>query len=72
MDSSSVLVWNVRGLDDRGHCDTVRKVVNSCKPNLICLQETKMSLIDIRDILSLVVISENLFSCQPKGLEGVS
>lgn len=36
-----------------GHRDIVRKVVESCKPNIICLQETKLALIEQRDVLSL-------------------
>jgi exonuclease III len=53
MNSSNVLIWNVRGVNDRGHRDTVRKVVVSCKPILICLQETKLALIDFHVMLSI-------------------
>jgi hypothetical protein len=44
MDSSNVLIWNVGGLNDRGHGDTVWKVVDSCKPILIGPQETRFCL----------------------------
>lgn len=54
MDPSKVLIWNVRGLNDRGRRDTVRKMVDSCRPSLICLQETKLSVISERDVLSIL------------------
>lgn len=45
MDSAdlSLLNWNVRGLNDAAHRELVRNAVISCKPNIVCLQETKLS-----------------------------
>ena len=54
MDPSNVLVWNVRGLNDRGRRDNVHKVVDSCRPNIICLQETKLAHISERDVLGFL------------------
>jgi mannosylglycoprotein endo-beta-mannosidase len=41
-----VLNWNVRGLNDRAKRNAVREFVESVKVNLVCLQETKLNVID--------------------------
>lgn len=54
MDSESFLIWNVRGLNSRAHHDMVRTVVEHKHVSLVCLQETKMNVIDdqtVRDII---------------------
>lgn len=52
MDYTSFLIWNARGLNDRARRDTVRKVVDSCKPLVVCIQETKLAVITERDVIS--------------------
>lgn len=52
MDPTNFLIWNARGLNDRARRDTVRKVVDACKPSLVCIQETKLAVITMRDVLS--------------------
>jgi len=52
--SSNILVWNMRGLNDRGRRDIVRKVMHSIKPKIICLQETKLTLISDFDVFSFL------------------
>lgn len=52
MDAVKFLIWNARGLNDRARKDTVRKVVDSCKPSLVCIQETKLAVIKEWDVIS--------------------
>jgi exonuclease III len=40
-----ILSWNVRGLNSMVRQENVRHVINTYKPELIYLQETKMALI---------------------------
>jgi len=54
MDKLSVLVWNVRGLNDRGRRDMLRKVVDDFRPSVVCIQETKLSYISERDVISFL------------------
>jgi exonuclease III len=41
-----ILCWNPRGLNDSAKRDSVREVVDSLRVSLVCLQETKMAVID--------------------------
>jgi exonuclease III len=50
MDSVSILIWNVHGLNDKDRRDVLRKVVEAARPSVICLQETKLSHIFERDV----------------------
>uniref|UniRef100_A0A0A9BGB3 Endonuclease/exonuclease/phosphatase domain-containing protein n=1 Tax=Arundo donax TaxID=35708 RepID=A0A0A9BGB3_ARUDO len=52
MDVSKILVWNVRGLNQRARRDSVREEVNSTRPDIICLQETKLEHVTLRHTLS--------------------
>jgi exonuclease III len=51
MDRTSILIWNVRGLNDKGRRDNLRKIVDASKPAVICLQETKLAHITERDVV---------------------
>lgn len=54
MDSEACLIWNVRGLKARARHQMVRTVVDQHRVSLVCLQETKRSVIDdtlIRELL---------------------
>ena len=42
----SVLSWNPRGLNDPAKRDSVREFVSPLRANIVCLQETKMEVID--------------------------
>ena len=44
--SPAVLSWNPRGLNDQAKRDAVREFVSTLSVNLVCLQETKMEVID--------------------------
>jgi exonuclease III len=46
--------WNVRGLNNVAKQEEVRQVINTVKPNLICLQETKLSAINQHTIRSIL------------------
>jgi exonuclease III len=54
MAASNVLIWNLRGLNDKKHRDMVHQVVQSYQPVVVCLQETKLSHISQRDVLSFL------------------
>jgi exonuclease III len=43
MDPSKIVCWNVRGLNGSARQDVVRCLVDSVKADVVCLQETKMS-----------------------------
>ena len=43
MNPSTILVWNVRGLNNRDRRNSVRDVVISSNADIICLQETKVA-----------------------------
>lgn len=44
MIASGILVWNVRGLNMVARRDAVRDVVLSSNADIVCLQETKLSI----------------------------
>lgn len=46
MISSNILVWNVRGLNNPARRGVVRRVVLLHNPAIICLQESKLSVVD--------------------------
>ena len=54
MDRSSILIWNVRGLNDKSRRDNLRKVVDESRPAVVCLQETKLSHISVQDVSSFL------------------
>ncbi len=35
--------WNVRGLNSRDKCVTVKSFIKGCKCGVVCLQETKLA-----------------------------
>jgi exonuclease III len=50
---SHILFWNVRGLNSVARQDVVWTVVHSARVDVICLQETKMCLLDRRSIMHM-------------------
>jgi exonuclease III len=46
MDSENILVWNDRGLNGQAHRAAVAALVAQERVSLICVQETKISVID--------------------------
>lgn len=54
MDSINFLIWNARGLNNRARRDSLRKIADACMPALVCIQETKLAVINERDVLSFL------------------
>lgn len=54
MNPSKILCWNVRGLNSRARQDAVRTLVDSCRVDIVCLQETKMTVMPPGVILSML------------------
>lgn len=54
MDKLNFMIWNVRGLNDKARRDNLRKVVDDTRPAVVCLQETKLSYISERDVISFL------------------
>jgi exonuclease III len=52
MDPSKILIWNVRGLNRKARRDSVRSVITSTRPNIVCLQETKKEAISQRMVMT--------------------
>jgi exonuclease III len=46
MDCESMLIWNVRGLISRVRRDMALNFVSQHRVSLLCLQETKVSVVD--------------------------
>lgn len=42
MNPSTILVWNVRGLNQRDRRNSIRDVILSSNADIVCLQETKV------------------------------
>ena len=42
----NVVSWNVRGLSDSDKCKVVRNVFSDAKPSIICIQESKLALLN--------------------------
>lgn len=54
MDLSNILIWNARGLNSNARRDVVRGVVNDCRLDIMCLQETKLAYISNWDAISIL------------------
>jgi exonuclease III len=54
MGSENILVWNVHGQNTGSHHDAVRDLVSVERHSLVCLQETKKSIILDFDIIQLL------------------
>ena len=54
MNPRNILCWNVCGLNSRARQDSVRTLVSSAKIDIVCLQETKMSVLSRATMLSML------------------
>ena len=52
MDPKKILIWNVRGLNSTARQGSVRSLVASSCADIVCVQETKITAISQRVILS--------------------
>lgn len=53
MDNENCLIWNVRGFNAWSRRNVVRMIVDQERVTLLCLQETKLDVIDDRVMLGL-------------------
>jgi exonuclease III len=65
MDPSKILIWNVRGLNRKSRCDSVRSVISSTRPDIVCLQETKKETISWRMVMTTLGIDFDNFLVLP-------
>ncbi|XP_077252632.1 uncharacterized protein LOC143892044 [Tasmannia lanceolata] len=65
-----IVSWNVNGLNQQDKRIQVKELVKKIKPDLICLQETKMESVNRGDLRGLGVRAEWEFSCV--GFNGAS
>ncbi|GAU39714.1 hypothetical protein TSUD_275090 [Trifolium subterraneum] len=63
--SMKIVSWNVRGLGGLGKRQEVRKLVENHNPSLLCIQETKLQLVDPVVCSSLWGNSSFAFSYRP-------
>jgi exonuclease III len=49
-----MMTWNVRGLNNPTRYEEVKQVVNTIRPDIICLQETKLQEINTSSIRSIL------------------
>lgn len=54
MDSENILIWNVRGLNDRARRDALGLLVATERVSLLCIQETKLAAIGDRLIMQML------------------
>jgi hypothetical protein len=50
-----ILSWNVRGLNSLARQENVKQLISIYKPEVVCLQETKMSFIDDRIVRNIIL-----------------
>jgi len=65
MDNTTVLSWNVRGLNARARWDAVHTLVDDIRPSIVCLQETKLDVITDTMVLSMLGIAFSEFAYLP-------
>lgn len=46
MEECKILSWNVKGLRNIKSRASLRRMINNLSPNVICLQETKLKMVD--------------------------
>jgi exonuclease III len=70
--SYQMLSWNGRGLNNPARQEEVKQIIGAFRPDLVCLQETKLSSItmgSIRNILG-VEYGQNFFFLPADGTRG--
>jgi exonuclease III len=65
MDSNGILIWNVRGLNDRAKRDSIKSLVLDTMPSIVCPQETKLSSISDFDIITILGSTYSNFIFSP-------
>jgi exonuclease III len=54
MDPEKILIWNVRGLNSSARQNSVRELVSSSRADIVCVQETKLTEVPRRTLLSML------------------
>lgn len=49
-----ILNWNVKGLGDAEKCLLVKDAILASRPDVVCLQETKLQVVDARKVASFL------------------
>lgn len=65
MDNTSIISWNVYGLNAQARQDNVRTLVNDLRPSIVCLQETKLDVIPNSLVWSMLGIDFRDFAYLP-------
>jgi hypothetical protein len=52
--SYKMLSWNVRGPNNIAKQEDIKQVINILKPDLVCLQETKLSSLDSSTVKNIL------------------
>ena len=65
MDPEKILIWNVTGLNSIPRQDSVRSIVDSTRSDIVCIQETKITGISHRIILSTLGSEFSYFVAAP-------
>ena len=63
--SPEILCWNPRGLNDQAKRDAVREFIGTVRVNLVCLQETKLAVIDSFTVMQCLGPSFDGFAYLP-------
>lgn len=65
MDNTTILSWNVRGLNARARRDSVRALTADVRPTIVALQETKLTVISRSTILGMLGVAYDDFAYLP-------
>lgn len=71
--SWNILCWNVRGVNDKDKWESIRNKIEESNADLVCLQETKREVFDLRFIRNFTPKKFDCFDyCPSVGASGVS
>jgi len=71
MNPSSILIWNVQGLNQRDRRNSVREVILSSNADIVCLQETKVANMSQHLFLSVFgSVYDNFIALPANGTRG--
>jgi exonuclease III len=70
MGSESIFIWNVRGLNSWSHHDVVHELVRAEHPSIVCLQETKLSVISDFDVIQIICVGFDYYFLPAVGTHG--
>jgi hypothetical protein len=65
MNPSAILIWNARGLNQVDRRNSVRNVIRSTSAPIVCLQETKVAVMNQRLFLSVFGTAYDKFAALP-------